>query len=253
MNTANTDHFEGKNAYEHVLQKKSEQANEVHAEELPGHWGALLDATRDCAVLLILLSMLTVVLGFSPKQTLIVLIASTIAWTVWKTIRASWFSWSLLERLHRVLEEERFEIENHREQEKEELTALYASKGLQGELLEDVIHVLMADDERLLKVMMEEEMGLNLEHYEHPLKIGSGAAAGALITGVFISLSFWVFSIWGLLACALVLKSAAGVLMAKMQKNNLLNALIWNIGTSIVIIGFSYFLTKWIHTLILGI
>ena len=58
--------------------------------------------------------------------------------------------------------EERFEIAHHRGQEKEELTELYALKGFKGELLDQVINVLMADDNRLLSVMLEEELGLEL-------------------------------------------------------------------------------------------
>ncbi len=249
MNNFKEEHFEGKNAYEHILQKKSEIASEIHGEELPGHYGAFLDAMRDVSILLIVFCTVAFACGISLKQTMFILVLLTLAWAVWKTIRSSWFSWSLLERLHRVLQEERYEIEHHREQEKEELTALYASKGFQGELLEEVIHVLMADDERLLKVMMEEEMGLNLEHYEHPLKIGMGAALGSLTAGALLILGQWLWPYFGLIALAIIIKSSAGIIMAKLQKNDKLSALIWNFGAAIVMVGVSYFLTKWIQPL----
>ncbi len=243
------DHFEGQDAYEHVLQKKNELASEIHGDELPGHYGAFLDACRDMAVLLMVFWTISYVLQLPFKQTTLVLIIFTLVWALWKTIRSTWFSWTLLERLHRVLEEERYEIENHRDQEREELTALYASKGFQGELLDDVIDVLMADDERLLKVMMEEEMGLNLEHYEHPVKIGLGAALGALITGGLLIGIQWILPLYGLVALAIVIKSISGMLMASLQKNEILSAFIWNAGASIVILGVSYFLTLWIQPL----
>ena len=87
--------------------------------------------------------------------------------------------WSRLERLHRVIEEERWEIEHHRPQEREELRALYAAKGLRENSSMRSIEVLMADDNRLFQVMLEEELGLTLEAYEHPLKQAFGAFFGA--------------------------------------------------------------------------
>ena len=96
--------------------------------------------------------------------------------------------WARLERLHRIVEEERYEIENHRQQEREELKELYRAKGFQGKLLDEVVDVLMADGERLLKVMVEEELGLSLQSQEHPLKQGAGSALGAFVA----SFSFYV-------------------------------------------------------------
>ncbi len=247
MSTSHSDHFAGKDPYEHILQKKSEVAREMHGDELPGHLGAFLDTCRDTCMLFLMFAVIAFVLDFSRGQVFGFLILLTFSWTIWKTIRSAWFSWSLLERLHRVLKEEKYEIEHNREQEREELTALYASKGLQGELLKDVIDVLMADDERLLKVMMEEEMGLNLEHYEHPLKIGLGAALGALGSGLLLVLSFWFFKDYGLVALAVIVQSIAGVCMAKLQRNDMLAAFIWNFGASLALIGSSYFLSKWIQ------
>ena len=92
----------------------------------------------------------------------------SIGWLFWKLGRSSLLGWARLERLHRLIQQEQWEIEHHRAQEKEELTAMYHQKGLTGKLLEQVIEVLMADDNRLLRVMLEEELGLTLETYEHP-------------------------------------------------------------------------------------
>ena len=48
----------------------------------------------------------------------------------------------------------------------------------------------MANDNRLLQVMMEEEMGLTLRIYEHPLKQGFFAALGVLFSSFFLILGF---------------------------------------------------------------
>jgi vacuolar iron transporter family protein len=249
MNSSSPDHFEGKNPYEHVLQKKSETAAEVHGEELPGHIGAFLDASRDMSMLMLAFWAISYGTQMPFKQVTLFLVILGASWSFWKTIRSTWFSWSLLERLHRVLKEEQFEIDHHRDQEREELTALYASKGLRGELLEDVINVLMADDERLLKVMMEEEMGLNLENYEHPIKIGVGALLGSMITGVLLIGIQWIVPIYGLAILAIIIKSICGMFMAKLQKNEMLSAFIWNLGAAIAVGAISYFLTIWIQPL----
>lgn len=249
MNSSSPDHFKGKNPYEHILQKKSEVASEVHGEELPGHIGAFIDACRDMSMLMLAFWAISFAMQMPFKQTTFILITIAISWAFWKTIRSTWFSWSLLERLHRVLKEEQFEIDHHRDQEREELTALYAAKGLRGELLEDVINVLMADDERLLKVMMEEEMGLNLEHYEHPIKIGAGALLGSLITGTLLIGMQWFVPLYGLAILAIVIKSLSGILMAKLQKNEMTSSFIWNLGAAVALGTISYFLTVWIQPL----
>jgi hypothetical protein len=51
-------------------------------------------------------------------------------------------------------------------------------------MLERIVDTLMADDDRLLKVMLEEELGIFLEQQSHPVVIGiltgGAAAAGGL-------------------------------------------------------------------------
>jgi hypothetical protein len=96
-------------------------------------------------------------------------------WAVWKTGRSALLGWGRMERLHRLIEEERWEIQHHRAQERRELGEMYRAKGFDGKLLEEVLDVLMSDDNRLLKVMLEEELGLTLEAYEHPLRQAIGA------------------------------------------------------------------------------
>lgn len=86
------------------------------------------------------------------------------------------------------LERERREIQEHPEHEREEVRALYAAKGLEGEMLERVTDTLCADDDRLLKLMMEEELGLFIHHINHPLLVGlwngAGAACATLVLAV---------------------------------------------------------------------
>ena len=98
----------------------------------------------------------------------------------WKTARSALLGWARVERFHRVIEEERWEIEHHRAARKARAYRNVPGKGLTGKFLEEVIDVLMADDNRLLRVMLEEELGITLEAYEHPLKQAAGAFCGSV-------------------------------------------------------------------------
>jgi hypothetical protein len=232
-------HFKGKAALEHVIEarKKGKMASEeVHGTELPGHVSAAADAAKETALIL---TVLWTLLG--SQKVLLVFLAG---WLIWKVGRSAILGWARLERLHRVIEEERWEIEHHRPQEKEELRALYAAKGFSGKLLDEVIEVLMADDNRLLQVMLEEELGLSLETQEHPLKQAAGALVG--IVGSFLILSFGLFALpaWGLfLAASLVIALSAGT-TAQLTKNNPLPAIVWNLATAALAVGVAYFLAQ---------
>lgn len=250
MGTSDSDHFEGKKAFEHILQKKSEMANEIHGDELPGHQGAFLDAMRDTSMLFLILWTLLAQFGIVTGRLGFLMVLLGTGWFIWKIARSAWLANTKLERLHRVLKEERFEIENHRPQEREELEALYAAKGFKGALLEDVLDVLMADDERLLKIMIEEEMGLNLENCEHPLKVGTGAALGVLLSMLVLLLAQWAAPGFGLVVLAILLVGTSGLWIAKLQKNEKMPAFVWNAGFAILTFGIVHFLTSWSLSLI---
>ncbi len=86
------------------------------------------------------------------------------------------------------LERERNEIRTNFEHEREEVRELYAAKGFRDPLLTQIVDTLSADDDRLLKVMMEEELGLSLYHVNHPLIVGIWNFFGVLISGLALAL-----------------------------------------------------------------
>mgnify|MGYP003687004931 FL=1 len=104
---------------------------------------------------------------------------------------------------------------------------MYRQKGLSGDLLTQVVDLFMADDNRLLKVMLEDELGLTLEAYEHPLKQAMGAGVGVLIAAIIgsIGLYFGFF-----IPPLLVLFSVATLIVAKHEGNAMIKTLIWNLG-----------------------
>lgn len=239
MNT----HFAGKNPLQHVIDARRKgklAASEIHGTELPGHYSAAADSAKETALLLILLWTLLAELKVPSFQWIILLFLS--AWLVWKIGRSAILGWTRLERLHRLIEEERWEIEHHRPQEKEELKALYAAKGFSGKLLDEVVEVLLSDDNRLLQVMLEEELGLSLETYEHPLKQAAGAGLGVILASSVIAMGLFILPVWGALASAAAIIATAAGTIAHLEKNRLLPAIIWNLAVAALSGGCAYFL-----------
>lgn len=228
-------HFKDKDAIGHVVEAQSQgiiTAAEVHGLETPGHIAALADAARDTAVISLL---------FYPFLPIAYLGCFFLGWVAWKAGRASQLGWARLERLHRVLSQEKWEIEHNRQQERDELRELYRVKGFEGKLLEDVLDVLMADGDRLLRVMVEEELGLSLENVEHPLKQGLGAGIGAGIAACFILIALYYSPGTGFLTAALMILAIASGILAHYAQNKLIPAIVWNTAIGLFCFGLTYF------------
>lgn len=239
-----SEHFQGKTVVEHLKEARTRGAmasGEVHGTEMPGHLAAGADAGKETAIGLLILSII-VSHFLTFQQTWIFLLVFSAGWTIWKTARSALLGWARIERLHRVIEEERWEIEHHRQQEKEELTEMYMAKGLTGKLLEEVIEVLMADDNRLLRVMLEEELGLALEAYEHPLKQAFGAFCGVAASTALCLFGFWVVPVYGLPFFAALSIAACTFISTKLEHNRVWNSIIWNLAIFGLIAGSIHFL-----------
>lgn len=234
-------HFKGKEALQHVIDARLKgkiASAEVHGTELPGHMSAAADAAKETTFLLLVL---WVFLGSQEHWLMLVFISGLV---VWKMGRSAILGWSRLERLHRLIEEERYEIEHHRAQEKEELRALYAAKGFSGKLLDEAVDVLMADDNRLLQIMLEEELGLNLETHEHPLKQATGALIGVLGATLVMSLGLFALPNWGVPLCGAVVIALSAGTTAQLERNKLLPSIVWNLAVAALAAGVAYFLAQ---------
>src|ERR1700722_14346124 len=220
-----SEHFQGKTVVEHLREARTRgaiAAAEVHGTEIPGHIAAATDAGKEMAIILLLF---WVVFShfLTMEMTWLLMLLFSIGWVIWKTARSAMLGWSRIERLHRVIEEERWEIEHHRQQEKQELTEMYLAKGLTGKLLEEVVEVMMADDNRLLRIMLEEELGLTLEAYEHPLKQSTGAAIGVLLSAGSILLATFLFPSYGIIGAAALMIICAAFLTTKLERSRRMN------------------------------
>lgn len=237
-------HFEGKSVPEHLKEARIRGAQataEIHGTELSGKKAAFADSVRDTSLTLCLLWLL--LSSFLPyEQTVSVLAIFAGGWTIWKTGRSAGFGRARLERLHRIIEEERWEIEHNRAQEREELTELYRSKGFEGELLEKVIQVLMADDNRLLQVMLDEELGIPLEAYEHPLQQASGAFFGSLLPFACLGLIYLFLPLALIPYVFLGLFLATGIVTTTLERARPLPAFVTNLALFLCSAGLVYFL-----------
>lgn len=230
-------HFEGKSVALHLREARTRGAlasSEIHGTEQPGHLAAGCDAAREMAFLLGLLF-------FLFDASLLFLLIASLGFLVWKVGRSALLGWARLERLHRLIEEERWEIEHSREEEEEELMALYAAKGLSGQLLKDVVATLCADDNRLLQVMLEEEMGLTLEVYEHPIKQCLGAGVGVLCAASVFLLGC-LGGMWTTIAAVVAVIALSAYLMARAQRNEAMVAIVWNLAIAAFGLGVVYLL-----------
>lgn len=229
----------------HVIEAQAQgivSASEIHGSEIPGSLSAAADAARETAVLLIMVWAAFPQLSLTLKASALLLATFSFGWLLWKLGRGAWLGWFRLERLHRILEQERFEIEHHRGQERDELRVLYAAKGFEGKLLEDVLDVLMADNDRLLRVMVEEELGLSLGNTEHPLKQGLGAALGVLFSAALTLTPIFLEWPLGIFYGAGIAVGCASALSATLSRNDVIHAVVWNYGIAAIAVSAVYFL-----------
>lgn len=241
------EHFQGQSVFEHLKNARQRGAmatSEIHGTEFPGHFSAGTDSAKETAIAFLILFAIGSALAIEISTLMTIFVAFGLGWLIWKTGRSALLGWSHLERVHRVIEEERWEIQHHREQEREELREMYEVKGFSGKLLDEVVDVLMADDNRLLRVMLEEELGLSLETYEHPLKQAFGAFIGTLICIASVLFSFYFWPSYGLpLASALII-IITSTLAARFEKRRQINDLIWNLALGTFGCLGAYFLTR---------
>lgn len=229
-------HFDDKDARTHVLEKRIEGMKEVHGTELPGHFASFTDSLKETSLFLLIFSLFITQIFY--------LLLAALGWLLWRMGRSARLGWARLERLHRLIEQEKFEIEHHRPQERDELLALYREKGFHGKLLDDVVDVLMADEDRLLKVMLEEEMGLTLEAYEHPLKQALGSGLGVILASLIFLPIFYFFPLFGGILAGLFGIALGAFLNALSERNKIVPAIVWNVSFGVLAFGLIYLIIK---------
>jgi VIT1/CCC1 family predicted Fe2+/Mn2+ transporter len=234
-------HFKGKSVPEHLKEARKKGAilkAEIHGSEVPSHVIATTESMKLLAV--------TLLIGWLIQLSLQTLGLLSFGLILFIAARSALNGWSRMERLHRVIEEERFEIEHHRQQEREELSEIYEAKGFSGKLLEEVIDCLMADDNRLLQIMLEEELGLSLEQYEHPLKQSLFALLGALISTALCLIGYILSYSFGLPLAVFLITIFSTVLSARLENSSAWQRVVWNCAILVLVGGAIIFAQQFI-------
>ena len=221
------DHFRGRGAVGHLAEEKAKGSDleEGYGSEEARRGFLFLDSAKEAIILLVSGVLVLDPLACGPKAKVWALVGFFVGWCVWKGMRGSFFAWSRLRRMHIIALAEKQEIESNRPQEREELMALYGDKGFSGPLLDTVVDVLMADQERLLRVMLQEEMGFRLEERGHP---GVFAASGVAAAVALFLLALWVSPVWVVMALAVGCVGFLGALSEKIEGGNAIAACIWS-------------------------
>lgn len=161
------------------------------ADEGPGRWSQELlhavTAARDALIVLLLLWTILAAAGMTDGRP-VILLTVAVAFALYTGIASGLAVAEQLRHWENELRRERDEIRNHPDAEREEVRAIYEAKGFSGETLDRIVDTLCADEDRLLKVMLEEELGIFFEQQHHPVIVGLVTAAGALIGGMSIAL-----------------------------------------------------------------
>lgn len=174
---------------EHITEARARAremlAGESHLAAIDD-WRRALTSARDALVLIWLVWL--AMQGFGAQYSGYLLAALSVALALLVGISTARSTYTQVQYYAAELERERSEIRNNFEEEREEVRVLYAAKGFTEPLLGQIVDTLSSDDDRLLKVMMEEELGLSMYHVNHPLVVGLWNFLGAALAGLALSL-----------------------------------------------------------------
>lgn len=150
-------------------------------------WRRTIVSARDALILIWMIWLALRGFGSPPLDSLL-LVPLAIALALLMGISTGRSTYLQVQYYETELERERTEIRESFAHECEEVRVLYAAKGFREPLLGQIVDTLTGDEDRLLKIMMEEELGLSMQHINHPLLVGSWNFAAAAIAGLALAL-----------------------------------------------------------------
>ena len=133
---------------------------------------------------------------------------------------------------------EYWEIEHMPEKEREEIREIYRAKGFEGELLEQIVATISADDDRWVDVMMKEELEMIREE-RAPFAIGLATYVSFIVVGL-VPLSVYLVNFFApvvdrpfLVVCGLTGLTFVGI---GAMKSRVTQANLWrNIGETLIL------------------
>jgi len=243
-------------AADHVVEARQRARQvlgvEAHLGEVDD-WRRAIVSARDALILIWLLWLTLQGFGLPPyTDHLLIAMACAVAVLVGaSTARSTLAQVSYYET---ELERERTEIREDIEHERDEVRALYAAKGFREPLLGQIVDTLSADDDRLLKVMMEEELGLSMHHMHHPLLVGLWNSGGALVGGLVPALPLhWLSQSaarWWVPVSGCMLMAMLAAASARATRRSPIEFLASSLVIAGVTGGIAYYLSQWLSGLI---
>ncbi len=236
---------------EHISEARHRARQVLSAESHLGSvddWRRVLVGARD-ALILVWLTWVALQGFGDPTFGGLMLVTMAIAASLLSGISTGRATHAQVEYYAAELERERTEIRDHFDHECDEVRALYAAKGFREPLLGQIVDTLSADDDRLLKVMMEEELGLSLHHVQHPLIVGSWNFVGSLIAGLSLALpAVWLAPaaerVW-ITTGGAVLLVLVSVLSSRATRRSALEFFTVGVLMAVIVGGVVYYLAQW--------
>ena len=150
------------------------------------------------------------------------------------------------------LEREKREMKEMPQEEIKEIRVIYARKGFSGQLLNSIVKKITSNKKLWLKTMMEEELHLSYEGYDHPVKdatiVGLAAVAGSLVPLIcFIFLPVKAAIIGSILLSIIVL-FVSGFVKGRLTTGNTIRS-----GIEMAIIGIAAALAGYAIGAVLGV
>jgi len=143
---------------------------------------------------------------------------------------------------------EYLEIEEMPEMEREEIREIYAAKGFEGELLDQVVDVITADKDRWVDVMMKEELGM-MEEDRSPFAIGAVTYIAFILVGL-VPLMLYVYDYFlafsgDLFLCTCIFPSVAfiiiGWLKTYVTETNTWKGILETLALGVIAAGVAYY------------
>ena len=137
--------------------------------------------------------------------------------------------------------QEEWEIDNMRDQEKEEIRTIYRKKGFKGDLLEDIVRIITSRRKIWVDTMMREELGL-IKDDKKPIDSSVSTFIGFNMVGVIPLIPFVIFLIFDFDVTSNVffysiLSIIAAFLLVGMIKGKIVKKSMIRSGISTIIIG----------------
>ncbi|UYP44008.1 hypothetical protein NEF87_000293 [Candidatus Lokiarchaeum ossiferum] len=192
--------------------------------------------------------------GQSPKTILITLLAATIAGAL--SMAAGEFISGKSEKqfFQHEIEQERMEIHLTPEIEIEEIRLIYQKKGFEGKLLEEIVGQIIKDEDRWVREMVIEELGVTDLEQETSLKEPLIIFFAFILGSLFPVLPYLIFQTvfdGTIIFWIATILTFGGLFMAGALKKFVTGAIWWKSGIEMLIVGlFAYGVSYFIGNLV---